>query len=49
MKGKKSIHFQNKMAQNLEILGGIHKKNSTLLQTSLQNNFGNFSSLPPKK
>ena len=32
VKGKKSIHFQNKMAHNLETLdlGGIHKKNDIL-------------------
>ena len=26
MKGKKSIHFQNKRDHNLETLGGIQKK-----------------------
>ena len=46
MKGKKkSIYFQNKMAHNLETLGGIHKKNSKLLDTSLLNNCGKVSSL----
>ena len=31
LNGKKSIHFQNKRAHNLETLEGIHKKNATLL------------------
>ena len=29
------MHFQNKRAHNLETLGVIHKKNATLLETSL--------------
>ena len=29
---KKSIHFQNKRAHNLETLRGIQKKNATLLK-----------------
>ena len=33
------------MAYNLETLGGIHKKNSKLLDTSLLNNCGKVSSL----
>ena len=45
---KKSIHFQNKRAHNLETLRGIHKKNATLLETSLLKNYGKRSSLPPK-
>ena len=48
MKGKKSIHFQSKRAHNLEVLGGIHKKNATLLETSLLKNCGKLSSLSPK-
>ena len=32
------MHFQNKGAHNLETLGGIHKKNATLLETSLLKN-----------
>ena len=48
MKGKKSIHFQSKRAHNLEALGGIHKKNATLLETSLLTNCGKLSSLSPK-
>ena len=48
--GKKSIHFQNKRAHNLENLGGIHKKNATLLETSLLKNYGklSFFGLSPK-
>ena len=37
-KQKKSIHFQNKRAYNLETLGGIQKKNATVLETSLLKN-----------
>ena len=48
VKGRKSIHFQNKRAHNLETLGGIHKKNATLLETSLPKNYGKLSSLPSK-
>ena len=48
VKGRKSIHFQNKRAHNLETLGGIHKKNATLLETSLLKNYGKLSSLSPK-
>ena len=33
---------------NLETLGGIHKKNATLLETSLVENYGKLSSLSPK-
>ena len=33
------MHFQNKRAQNLETLAGIHKKNATLLGTSLLKNW----------
>ena len=33
------------MAHNLETRGGIHKKNSKLLDTSLLNNCGKVSSL----
>ena len=46
--GEKSMHFQNKRAYNLEILGGIHKKNATLLETSLLKNYGTLSSLSLK-
>ena len=48
IKGKKSIHFQNKKAHNLEPLGGIHKKNTTLLETSLLKNCEKLSVLSPK-
>ena len=48
VKGKKSIHFQNKRAHKLETLGGIHKKNATLLETSLLKNYGKLSSLSCK-
>ena len=48
MKGKKSIHFQNKRAHNPETIGAIHEKNATLLETSLQKNYGKISSLSPK-
>ena len=43
--GKKSIDIQNKRAHNLETLKGIHKKNATLLETSLLKNYGKLSSL----
>ena len=46
--GKKSVHFQNKRAHNLETLAGIHKQNDTLLETSILRNYGKISSLPPK-
>ena len=46
--GKKSIHLQNKRTHNLENLEGIHKKNATLLETSLLKNYGKLSSLSPK-
>ena len=46
--GEKSIHFQNKMAHNIETLGNFHKKNVTLLETSLLKNYGKLSSLSPK-
>ena len=36
------------MDHNLEALGGIHKKNSTLSEVSLVKNYGKLSSLPPK-
>ena len=39
---KKSMHFQNKRTPNLEFLGGIHKKNATLLETSLLEICGKF-------
>ena len=45
---KKIIHFQNKKAYNLETLGGIHKKNTTLLETSSLKNCGKLLSLSPK-
>ena len=48
MKEKKIIHFQNKRAHNQETLGCIHKKNATLFETSLLNNYGKISSLSPK-
>ena len=48
VRGKKSIHFQNEGAHNLETLGGIHKKNVTLLETLLLKNYGKLSSLSPK-
>ena len=47
-RAKISIHFQNKRAHNLETLGGIHKKNATLFETSLLKNYGKLSSLSPK-
>ena len=46
--GEKSIYFQNKRAYNLEILGGIYKKNTTLSGTSLLKNCGKISSLSSK-
>ena len=48
VKEKKSIHFPNKRAHNLENLGGIHKKNTILLETSLLKNSGKLSSLSTK-
>ena len=42
------MHFQNKRTHNLATLGGIHKKNAVLLETSLLNNFGKLSSFLPK-
>ena len=48
VEGKKSIHIQNKKARNLETLGGIHKKNFTLLKTPLVKNYGKLPSLSPK-
>ena len=45
---KKSIHFENKRAHNLETLEGIHKKNAALLKTSLLKNYGKLSSLSLK-
>ena len=47
-RAKKSIHFQNKRTHNLETIEGIHKKNATLLETSLLKNYGKLSSLSPK-
>ena len=48
VKRKNIIHIQSKRAHNLETLGGIHKKNATLLETSLLKNCGKLSSLSPK-
>ena len=48
VKGKESIHFQNKRAHNLETLGGIHKENATLLLTLFLKNYGKLSILSPK-
>ena len=48
VKGKKSIHFQNERGHNLETLGGIHKKNATLLETLLLKNYGKFLVCHPK-
>ena len=42
---KKSIHFQIKRAHNIETLAGIHKKNATLLETSLLKNCGKLFTL----
>ena len=42
------MHFQNKRAHNLETLGGIHKKNASLLENSLLKNYGKGSSQSPK-
>ena len=42
MRAKQIIYFQNIRAYNLETLGGIHKKNATLLETSLLKNVENF-------
>ena len=39
-RAKLSTHFQSKRAYNLETLGGIHKRNVTLLETSLLKNHG---------
>ena len=40
--------FSKKITHNLETLGGIHKKNDTLLETSLQKNCGKLFSLSHK-
>ena len=45
---KKSTHFQNKGVHNLEILGGIYKKNATLFETLLLKNLKKDSSLSSK-
>ena len=42
------MRLQNKRAQNLETFEGIHKKNGTLLETSLLKNYGKLSSLSLK-
>ena len=39
---------KKKRTHNLETHGGIHKKNATLLKTSLLDNFGKVSSLSHK-
>ena len=46
--GQKNQYIFKKRTHNLETLGGIHKKNATLLKTSLLNNFGKVSSLSHK-
>ena len=48
MKGKKTMDFQNKRAHNLDTLVGIHKKNATVLETSLLANYGKLPGLSPK-
>ena len=48
LKDRKINTFPKKRTHNLETLGGIHKKNATLLKTSLLNNFGKVSSLSHK-
>ena len=48
VKGKKSMDFQNKKAHNLDTLVGIHKKNATVLETSLLANYGKLPGLSPK-
>ena len=45
---KKLTHFQNKGVHNLEILGGIYKKNATLFETLLLKNLKKDSSLSSK-
>ena len=45
---KKLIHFQNKRDHNLETLGGVYKKNATLLETPLLKNCGKHFRLLPK-
>ena len=48
MKGKKTMDFQNKRAHNLDTLVGIHKKNASVLETSLLTNYGKLSGLSYK-
>ena len=48
VKGNKIKTFSKKITHDLETLGGIHKKNGTLLETSLQNNCGKLFSLSHK-
>ena len=48
VKGKKSMDFQNKKAHNLDTLVGIHKKNATVLETSLLTSYGKLSGLSYK-
>ena len=48
LEDKKLIHFQNKRAHNLETIGGIHKKNAILSETSGLKNSEKLSSLSPK-
>ena len=40
VKGKKINTFSKQRVYNLETLGGIHKKNATLLETLLLKNYG---------
>ena len=42
------MDFQNKRAHNLDTLVGIHKKNATVLETSLLANYGKLPGLSPK-
>ena len=48
VKGNKIKKFSKKITHDLETLGGIHKKNGTLLETSLQKNCGKRFSLSHK-
>ena len=46
--GQKNQYIFKTKTHNLEILASIHKKNATLLETSLQENCGKFLICHPK-
>ena len=48
VKDKKINIFSESKAHNLESLGGIHKKNATLSETSLLKNCGKLSRFSTK-